>query len=56
LNRETVRVLNKPDIKDKFLASGVEAVGTTPQELGALIKSEIARMGKVIKDVGIRTE
>ncbi len=56
LNRETVRVLSKADVKEKFLLSGVEAVGSTPAELGALIKSEIARMSKVIKDAGIRAE
>jgi tripartite-type tricarboxylate transporter receptor subunit TctC len=56
LNREVVKVLHKPDIKEKFLASGVEAVGSPPEELGAVIKSETARMGKVIKDAGIRAE
>ena len=56
LNRETMRVLSKPEIKERFLASGVEAVGSTPEQLSALIKSEVARMGKVIKDAGIRGE
>ena len=56
LNEEMVRVLGRADIREKFLASGVEPVGGTPQQLAATIKSEIARIGKVIKDAGIRGE
>ena len=56
LNEEMVRVLGRADIKEKFLASGVEPVGSTPQQLAATIKSEIVRIGKVIKDAGIRGE
>lgn len=56
LNEEIVRVLARPEVRDKFLAAGVEPVGSTPQELSATIKSEIVRMGKVIKDAGIREE
>ena len=56
LNEEIVRVVQRPDVRDKFLAAGVEPVGSTPQELAATIKSEIVRIGKVIKDAGIRDE
>ena len=53
LNQEIVRVLNKLDVKDNFLKSGVETVGNSPEELAATMKSEVSRMGKVIKDAGI---
>ena len=56
LNQEAVRFLNTEDAKDKLLATGVEAVGSSPEEFGAEIKSEMTRMGKVIKDAGIRDE
>ena len=56
LNQEMVRVLNSADIKEKLLAAGVEAYGTSPEELWATMKAEMARMGKVIKDAGIRNE
>jgi len=56
LNREIVQLLNQPDMKEKFFNSGVEAVGSTPEEFAAKIKSEIARLGKVIKDTGVRSE
>ena len=41
-------------MKEKFLANGMEPVGSTPQLLAATMKSEIVRIGKVIKDAGIR--
>jgi tripartite-type tricarboxylate transporter receptor subunit TctC len=54
LNEEIVRVLGRADVKEKFIANGMEPVGSTPQVLAATMKSEIVRIGKVIKDAGIR--
>ncbi len=56
LNEEVVRVLNQPDVKARLFNVGVETVGSSPEEFSATMKSEIARMGKVIKDAGIRAE
>ena len=56
LQQEIARVVVKPDIKDKLLASSAEPIGSTPQKLAETMKSEMQRMGKVIKDVGIRAE
>lgn len=56
LNQEIVRFLARTDVKEKFFAAGVETIGGTPDELAAAIRSEMARMGKVIKDAGIREE
>ena len=54
LNQEVVRFLARTDVKEKFFATGVEPIGSSPLELAGAMKSEIARMGKVIKDAGIR--
>jgi tripartite-type tricarboxylate transporter receptor subunit TctC len=54
LNREIVQVLRRADIMEKFFSSGTEAIGSTPEELAAAMKKEMALMGKVIKDAGIR--
>jgi tripartite-type tricarboxylate transporter receptor subunit TctC len=56
LNEEIVRVLRRPDVKEKFIATGVEPVGDSPESLAAIVKSEIARLSKVIKAAGIRAE
>jgi tripartite-type tricarboxylate transporter receptor subunit TctC len=56
LNEEIVRVLRRPDVKEKFIATGVEPVGDSPEALAATVKSEIERMSKVIKTAGIRAD
>jgi tripartite-type tricarboxylate transporter receptor subunit TctC len=53
LNQEIVRALNRADVKELFLNSGAEVVGSSPEEFAATIKSDMARLGKVIKDAGI---
>jgi tripartite-type tricarboxylate transporter receptor subunit TctC len=54
LNQEIVRVLNKPDVKRRFFNSGTEVVGSSPEQFADAIKSEMARMGKVFRDSGVR--
>ena len=56
LNQEMVRVLDQPDVKEKLFKLGVEGGGDSPEEFSAIIKAEITRMGKVIKEAGIREE
>ncbi len=54
LNQEFVKALARPDVREKFFNVGVETVGSTPEEFGALVKSEMTRLGKVIRDAGLR--
>ena len=56
LNQDMVRVLHTPEVKEKYFNAGVESVGSTPAEFGAKIKSEMDRLGKVIKAMGIRED
>jgi tripartite-type tricarboxylate transporter receptor subunit TctC len=53
LNREIVRVLNGAVVKERLFNSGSEVVANSPREFAAFIKSDMARMGKVIRDAGI---
>jgi tripartite-type tricarboxylate transporter receptor subunit TctC len=56
LNRDSVRYLQTAEARERFLAVGAETVGSSPEELAAKVKSEMTRMGKVIRDAGIRAE
>jgi len=56
LSQEISKVLRQPEVREKFLNTGVEPAGTTPEELAALIKAEMVRMGKVIREAGIRAD
>jgi tripartite-type tricarboxylate transporter receptor subunit TctC len=56
LNAEIGNVLNRVDVRERFLASGAEIIAGSPEQLAAAMKNEIARLGKVIRDAGIRDE
>ena len=56
LNKEVVGALAKADVKERLARSGAEAVSSTPEAFGAMVREDIARWGKVIRDAGIRAE
>jgi tripartite-type tricarboxylate transporter receptor subunit TctC len=56
LNQETVGYLTRPEIKDRMLGLGLDVIASTPAQLLATVKSEIARVGKMLSDSGIRPE
>ena len=57
MNQEVVRFLSTPQPKERLLSStGTEAVSSTPEELGAFIKTALTVWGKVIKDAGIKID
>ena len=56
LNQEIVRFLRQPEIREKFLATGVELVGSSPEELSATMNAEIKRMTKVVKEANLRID
>jgi tripartite-type tricarboxylate transporter receptor subunit TctC len=53
LNQEAARYLRSPEAKDLFLKAGIEPAPGTPDELTAIMQSEIARIGKVLKAAGM---
>lgn len=56
LNTELNRMLRQPDVLERFKALGVTQLSGTPEELGALLKSEIVRYGKLIRETGIKVD
>jgi tripartite-type tricarboxylate transporter receptor subunit TctC len=56
LNAEINAALKLPDVRAKLEAAGIEIQGGTPQDYAALIKSDLAKWGKVIKEAGIPAE
>jgi len=56
LNREIVRALTVPGVKKRFLELAADPVGSTPGELTAYNRSEIAKWANVIKSAGIKPE
>jgi tripartite-type tricarboxylate transporter receptor subunit TctC len=56
LYKATLKALADPAVKEKLLGQGAEAVGSTPAQLGAIVKSEIVKWKKVTKDAAIKAE
>jgi tripartite-type tricarboxylate transporter receptor subunit TctC len=53
LNAEIVRLLGRPEMRERAFNAGVEVVGSTPERLLAQMKSDIVTLSKVIKDARI---
>ena len=53
LNREIVQVLGVPEVAKVLLVNGAEANPSTPGELQALIRSEIAKWTKAAQAAGL---
>ena len=56
LNQEIVRALNQAEVKEKLFNDGADIVGSSPEQSAAMIRADMTRMGKVIKEVGIRVD
>jgi tripartite-type tricarboxylate transporter receptor subunit TctC len=54
LNKEVVRILNLPDIKERLLTQGATPAPTTPEEFDRFIRSEVQRFAKVLIAAGAR--
>ena len=53
LHREVLKALADPEIKTRFAALGLKSNGTTPEQLTTLVRSQLARYGKAIRDNNI---
>src|SRR5262245_21091521 len=56
LHLETVTALALPELRAKFADLGQEGIGNSPDEFAAVIKAEIPKWAKLIKDSGIKTD
>ena len=56
LNQLLVRVLQRPDIKERLVQLGSDPVGSTPEQFHAFIGSEIEKWGKIARLAGVKAE
>jgi tripartite-type tricarboxylate transporter receptor subunit TctC len=55
-NRAMNEALDTPDVRKRYLGLGEEPALSTPEEFGKLIREDYARMGKLVKEAGIKPE
>jgi tripartite-type tricarboxylate transporter receptor subunit TctC len=56
LNAEVVKILNMPEIKDRFGAIGVETIPSSPAELDARMRQDAAQFGVVVQKANIKPD
>jgi tripartite-type tricarboxylate transporter receptor subunit TctC len=56
LNRDIVSLLKDPEVVQRFRNQGVEVAASTPEQFGALVRSEIIKWTQLIRDANIRIE
>jgi len=56
ISKSAAATLKNREVNEKLTAAGVEPVGSSPKEFADLIRAERTRLGKVIKDAGIRDD
>jgi tripartite-type tricarboxylate transporter receptor subunit TctC len=56
MQKEIARVIQLPDVKQKLLEQGGDTVGSTPEELDRVVKSELRKWAEVIRDAKIKLD
>ncbi|MBI3053869.1 MAG: tripartite tricarboxylate transporter substrate binding protein [Betaproteobacteria bacterium] len=56
LNAELVKIVNLPDVKERFLGQGLTPVGSTPEQMSALMKEESMEYAKLVKQIGLEPQ
>ena len=56
LNAEINAALKMPDVRTKLETAGIEVQGGTSQDYASLIKTDLAKWGRVVKEAGIPME
>jgi tripartite-type tricarboxylate transporter receptor subunit TctC len=54
--RESIRILNLPEIRERLVATGHVVIASTPEQFSAKVRSEVERFRKIIIDSGMRLE
>jgi tripartite-type tricarboxylate transporter receptor subunit TctC len=56
LNAELVKIVHMPDVKERFESQGLTPVGSSPEQMSALIKEESKEVAKTVKAIGYQPQ
>ena len=56
VNREILRIIALPEVKEKLAAIGFEPIGTTPEEFATRIKVDVPKWAKIVREANIKLD
>jgi tripartite-type tricarboxylate transporter receptor subunit TctC len=56
LATETAKAIKEPDVRERLIQTGIEPVGSTPEQAKLFLDAEIAKWAKVINTAGVKAE
>ena len=56
IHASVVAALKQPAVRERYLAQGIEPIGSSPEELGAFLRNEVAKYARVIASAGIKVD
>jgi tripartite-type tricarboxylate transporter receptor subunit TctC len=56
LHDELVRILNRPDIRQRIVADGSEPAGSTPEDFRNFMLADLAKWAKLVKESGAKLD
>ncbi len=56
LNAEILKALDSPDLRERLASIGAEPFGSTPEQLGSYLQSEIEKYGKIVRAIGMKID
>ena len=56
LNAELGKVMAQPDVRDRLVAQGFEPTHSSSAEMAALIRRDLAKWARFVKDTGLKVE
>ncbi|MBI3043427.1 MAG: tripartite tricarboxylate transporter substrate binding protein [Betaproteobacteria bacterium] len=56
LNQEALRIIGGAEFKQKMIAQGVEPTGSAPEEFEKIVRGEVAKWARLVKDAGIQEQ
>jgi len=56
IQAEVARIVQRPEVRERFALLGFEPLGSTPDYFAAYIKAEMAKYQQIIKDANIKAE
>ena len=56
LNAEIHKMVGAPEVHKRRLESGLEPEASTPERLEQMLKANIEKLGRIVRDAGIKIE